>query len=95
MLINGHIVEMDIKTPAEGETINFPLNPAGPNFIGFESKGNNGDAGFTKIQLEQPFPTGVESVQDAEIRVPKIIRNGQLLIEKNGVLYNAQGAVVK
>ena len=95
VLINGHIVEMDIKTPAEGETINFPLNPAGPNFIGFESKGNNGDAGFTKIQLEQPFPTGVESVQDAEIRVQKIIRNGQLFIEKNGVLYNAQGAVVK
>lgn len=95
VLINGHIVEMDIKTPAEGATINFPLNPAGPNFIGFESKGNNGDAGFTKIQLEQPFPTGVESVQDAEIRVQKIIRNGQLLIEKNGVLYNAQGAVVK
>lgn len=95
VLINGHIVEMDIKTPAEGATINFPLNPAGPNFIGFESKGNNGDAGFTKIKLEQPFPTGVESVQDAEIRVQKIIRNGQLLIEKNGVLYNAQGAVVK
>lgn len=95
VLINGHIVEMDIKTPAEGETINFPLNPAGPNFIGFESKGNNGDAGFTKIQLEQPFPTGVESVQDAEIRVQKIIRNGQLFIEKNGVLYNAQGTVVK
>lgn len=95
VLINGHIVEMGIKTPAEGATINFPLNPAGPNFIGFESKGNNGDAGFTKIQLEQPFPTGVESVQDAEIRVQKIIRNGQLLIEKNGVLYNAQGAVVK
>ena len=95
VLINGHIVEMDIKTPAEGATINFPLNPAGPNFIGFESKGNNGDAGFTKIQLEEPFPTGVESVQDAEIRVQKIIRNGQLLIEKNGVLYNAQGTVVK
>ena len=95
VLINGHIVEMGIKTPAEGATINFPLNPAGPNFIGFESKGNNGDAGFTKIQLEEPFPTGVESVEDAEIRVQKIIRNGQLLIEKNGVLYNAQGAVVK
>ncbi|MBQ6763659.1 MAG: hypothetical protein IJP45_00570 [Paludibacteraceae bacterium] len=32
---------------------------------------------------------------DAEVKAVKVIRNGQLLIEKNGVLYNAQGNVVK
>ena len=94
VLINGHIVEMSIKTPKSGETINFPLNPAGPNFIGFESKGNNGDAGFTKIKLEQPFPTAIEN-SEVEVKAVKVVRNGQLFIEKNGVLYNAQGAVVK
>lgn len=94
VLINGHIVEMDIKTPAEGATINFPLNPAGPNFIGFESKGNNGDAGFTKIQLEEPFPTAIEN-SEVEVKAVKVIRNGQLFIEKNGVLYNAQGIVAE
>lgn len=94
VLINGHIVEMSIKTPAEGATINFPLNPAGPNFIGFESKGNNGDAGFTKIKLEQPFPTAIEN-SEVEVKAVKVIRDGQLFIEKNGVLYNAQGTVVK
>lgn len=94
VLINGHIVEMSIKTPKSGETINFPLNPAGPNFIGFESKGNNGDAGFTKIKLEQPFPTAIEN-SEVEVKAVKVIRDGQLFIEKNGVLYNAQGAVVK
>ena len=94
VLINGHIVEMGIKTPAEGETINFPLNPAGPNFIGFESKGNNGDAGFTKIKLEQPFPTAIENTE-AEVKAVKVIRDGKLFIEKNGVLYDAQGVVVK
>ena len=94
VLINGHIVEMSIKTPKSGETINFPLNPAGPNFIGFESKGNNGDAGFTKIKLEQPFPTAIEN-SEVEVKAVKVIRDGQLFIEKNGVLYNAQGTVVK
>ena len=94
VLINGHIVEMAIKLPASGATINFPLNPAGPNFIGFESKGNNGDAGFTKIKLEQPFPTAIEN-SEVEVKAVKVIRDGQLFIEKNGVLYNAQGAVVK
>ena len=94
VLINGHIVEMSIKTPKSGETINFPLNPAGPNFIGFESKGNNGDAGFTKIKLEQPFPTAIEN-SEVEVKAVKVVRDGQLFIEKNGVLYNAQGAVVK
>jgi len=32
---------------------------------------------------------------NAEIKAVKVIRNGQLFIEKNGVIYNAQGAVVK
>ena len=94
VLINGHIVEMAIKLPASGATINFPLNPAGPNFIGFESKGNNGDAGFTKIKLEQPFPTAIENTE-ATVKAVKVVRNGQLFIEKNGVLYDAQGAVVR
>ena len=32
---------------------------------------------------------------EAEVKAVKRIVNGQLLIEKNGVLYNAQGAIVK
>ena len=32
---------------------------------------------------------------EAEAKAVKVVRDGQLLILKNGVLYNAQGAVVK
>ena len=32
---------------------------------------------------------------EAEAKAVKVVREGQLLILKNGVLYNAQGAVVK
>ena len=38
---------------------------------------------------------GVENVEAAETKAVKVIRNGQLFIIKNGVEYNAQGALVK
>lgn len=40
-------------------------------------------------------PTGIESVQDSDISVQKIIRDGQLLIIRGEKQYNAQGAQVK
>lgn len=39
-------------------------------------------------------PTGINNTS-VETKAVKVIKNGQLFIEKNGVLYNAQGAVVK
>ena len=38
---------------------------------------------------------GIEGVQSTEYRVQKVIRDGQLYILKNGILYNAQGAIVR
>jgi len=32
---------------------------------------------------------------NANVKAVKVVRNGQLFIEKNGVVYNAQGAIVK
>lgn len=40
------------------------------------------------------WPTAVED-NEVEVKAIKRIVNGQLVIEKNGVLYNAQGAIVK
>ena len=42
----------------------------------------------------EPTPTGINNAEEAVKAVKRIV-NGQLFIEKNGVLYNAQGAVVK
>lgn len=41
------------------------------------------------------MPTDIESVQSTAISSQKIIENGQLFIQKNGVKYNAQGQIVK
>jgi|GEM_PF-3093458 len=40
------------------------------------------------------FPTGIDNSK-VDTKAVKVIRNGQLLIEKNGMFYNAQGTIVK
>lgn len=40
-------------------------------------------------------PASAISNTNANVKAVKVVRNGQLFIEKNGVLYNAQGAIVK
>ncbi len=43
----------------------------------------------------EPGTTAVENVQTNQLQSTKVIRDGQLLIEKNGKIYNVQGAEVK
>lgn len=52
------------------------------------------DAEIQEVTLPEPIPTGINNTEEA-VKAVKVIRNGQLFIEKNGVLFNAQGAVVK
>lgn len=40
-------------------------------------------------------PTGAESIQGSAIRTEKILRNGQLIIIRNGVEYDATGVVIR
>ena len=54
-----------------------------------------------EITLELPpyepeqDPTGVENVQTNQVQATKILRDGMLLIEKNGKIYTVTGAEVK
>jgi hypothetical protein len=47
------------------------------------------------ISIKGSAPTAVENVQTNQVQATKILRDGMLLIEKNGKLYNATGAEVK
>ena len=92
--VNGVVSDIT-KTPKKDETITIPLVATeGANLVAIESNGNNGDAGFIKIQLVEGIPTALENV-DASKKAVKVILDGQLLIKKGDKLYNAQGAVVK
>ena len=47
------------------------------------------------IKGDEPEPTAVENVQTNQVQGTKILRDGMLLIERNGKLYNATGAEIK
>lgn len=49
---------------------------------------------INKIVFTKGWPTAVDNAEDGTKAV-KFIENGQMFIKKNGVVYNAQGAIVK
>jgi len=48
-----------------------------------------------KVQFSLEQVATAISNTNANVKAVKVVRNGQLFIEKNGVVYNAQGAIVK
>ena len=59
-----------------------------------ETKARTSDVEYLAFTYTGEPEEGVESINTG-IKAVKAIRNGQLLIEKNGKMYNAQGALVK
>ena len=59
-----------------------------------ELKAFNSKGQAVNVRLGE-YPEGVENVQGDKAQTTKLLRDGQLVILKNGVEYNAQGAVVK
>ena len=47
------------------------------------------------VVTQKDVVTGIESVQNSDVRIQKIIRDGQLFIIHDGKMYNAQGQVIK
>lgn len=90
VFVNG--VENDdiTSTAKSGETITIALDSKNNNFVAIESDQTKGDGGFTAIQL---VPAGESAIDNAVVTetVQKMLINGQLVIIKNGVRYNAQG----
>ncbi|MGN0235462.1 MAG: cadherin-like beta sandwich domain-containing protein [Paludibacteraceae bacterium] len=94
--VNG--AESDVTaTAASGKTITITLSQTANNLVAIESGDGNaasgGDGGFTKMQLTNPSnPIGSAVYQaQAEVKAVKVIRNGQLLIIRDGKTYTAQG----
>ena len=93
--VNG--VASDVtKLAKENEEVAIALNASANNFVCIESNGSNGDGGIIAIRLHKnsDVPSALDNTE-AAVKAVKVVREGQLFIEKNGVLYNAQGAVVK
>lgn len=88
-----HLALMPSLTIPAGETLHVRILPWHQN-----TSGSGKYICVKNVMIEGLAfdPTeGIESLQHSEVSVQKVIKNGQMLIEKNGVLYNAQGAMVR
>lgn len=81
----GHVTASEIAVPA-GEVILEGWEMAATPVMNMLR--------IYKVIFTKAEPTALDNTE-ASVKATKRIVNGQLLIEKNGVLYNAQGAVVK
>ena len=94
--VNG--AKSDVKeTAASGKTITIALSSTTKNFVAFESNQTSVDGGFSEIQLfnpSEPIGSALDQTQ-VEAKATKVIRNGQLLIIREGKTYTVQGVEVK
>ena len=92
--VNG-VENTDVTTSARnGEAVTIALDSNNANFLAIESNQTSGDGGFTRIQLVAAGTgTALDNVSVAG-QVQKMIIDGQLVIVKNGVMYNAQGMTI-
>ena len=85
------------STPAEGyKTVSLTYNGIAlhDEAVGYVTFIMPAEAVQVAAEFATDFPTGINNTEEA-LKAVKSFENGQLMIEKNGVKYNAQGAIVK
>ena len=60
----------------------------------FTTEGGTFDNRFV-ISFVPKMPTGVENVQENQVQCTKVLRDGQLIIIRNGIEYNVNGQMTK
>ena len=88
-----------IKTwyPAEGDDYKVDAAHAGAKTIYFRPEYNGNDDWYAKCIYVAPnsdTPTGINAI-NADAKAVKVLRNGILVIEKNGKAYNAMGQTIR
>ena len=89
---------MDVNISGEGWSGNWEKMTwtGNASSVSFTGDINGEEEGVTlKFTIEPGSATAVENVQTNHVQATKFFRNGMLLIERNGKIYNATGAEVK
>ena len=102
LTINGQLVPGDagsMKSNVNTTTANIAVEPGNVVISGVMPYGADPTAAqyiriYKVVYQRTGWPTAIEN-NETEVNAVKRIVNGQLVIEKNGVLYNAQGTIVK
>lgn len=92
--VNG--TQLGDKAKLTKTGVALAVEQSAPFMLTVASAQTGGDGGVGALRMAKaPLdPTAIDNTNE-EVKAVKIIRDGQLFIQKNGVLYNAQGAVVK
>ena len=92
--INGTQFGEKAKLAKAGNTLNVLQNAA--FMLTIESAQTSGDGGVGAIRLAKKptIPSAIDNT-DAAVKAVKVIRDGQLIIEKNGKTYNALGQTIR
>ena len=92
--VNG--TQLGDKAKLTKAGVALAVEQSAPFMLTVASAQTSGDGGVGALRMaKKPVdPTAIDNTND-EVKAVKIIRDGQLFIQKKGVLYNAQGAVVK
>ena len=96
--VNG-VVDTTVGTLNQ-DRVSSAYIPVAAGEVKIEGRFENYDDGPQYLHFFQivfgtgDVPTAISNT-NAAVKAVKVVRNGQLFIEKNGVLYNAQGAIVK
>lgn len=81
------------STGVSGDTDNnICYTPAADGYL---EVWKSSETGELRVNFYESTPSDIQSVQTPDNGAQKIFRNGQLLIIRDGVIYNAQGAVVE
>lgn len=105
LVVNGELVEGDpgsMVSNANTTVYNIPVAAGDVAISGrmpYRTDGKDvNQAEYVRLYFVQfslsELPQGLESTE-ATLKAVKVMRDGQLFIQKNGVLYNMQGAIVK
>lgn len=92
--VNGTEVGDKAKLTKAGVTL--VVEQAAPFMLTVASAQTGGDGGVGAIRMAKAAetPTAISNTE-AEVKAVKFIENGQFFILKNGIKYNANGAIVK
>ncbi len=92
--INGKEVG-DKATLSKDDGITLVAGQSAPFILTVASAQTKGDGGVGSIQLtEYQIPTDLNSIAD-DVKVVKVVRNGQVLILRDGKTFNVLGSEVK
>jgi len=80
---------------SDGEFVALVKGSALTSYLGQYIRKANTRGGFGAKVLYATDPTELSEVQGNEIRSTKVLRNGQLIIERDGKEYNAVGQIIR